>query len=169
MTLNEFFVYLNSHPGLVLFYFLAVPSVALLLGWITEGEGHVSPWSYLYSGLVYAICIPGIFAVALGIYLFLFERGGNSIFSLNLLTQALPVVSMLATLGIIRRNTPFEYIPGFGKLSSLMTVIVGVFVLMYILERTRLFVWINMPVHIFLLTIVGLVVGLRFALKSMLR
>jgi hypothetical protein len=168
MTLNEFFIYLNEHPSLVLLYFLAIPALALLISWITENEGNASPWNYLYSVLVYGVCIPGIFATALGIYLFLFERG-TSVFSLNLLTQALPVVSMLVTLGIIRRDTPFEYVPGFGKLSSLMTVIVGVFVLMYILERTRLFVWINLPVHVFLLTIVGLVLLLRFSLKNLLK
>ena len=116
---------------------------------------------------MYAGCIPGVFAFALNIYLFLFERG-NSIFNANLLTQVLPIVSMIATLAIVRRNAPFEYIPGFGKLSSLMLMIGAVFVLMYFLNRLHLVAWVNVPVHYLLLIIGGLLLAFRFGLKSLI-
>ncbi len=167
MTLREFFSYLDANPMMVLAFLLAIPFIALLAGFISKGEGHLSPWKYLYSLLVYAICVPGILAAALAVYVFLFERGG-SIFNANLMTQMLPVVSMIVTLGIIRRNVPFQYVPGFGKLSSLMTLIGSVFIIMYVMQKVNLFVWINLPAHYFLLTIVGLILVMRYTLKSMI-
>lgn len=167
MTLREFFDYLGAHPLTVAGFFLLIPLIALLAGWMGRGEGHLSPWRYLYSLLVYAVCIPGIFSITLSVYLFLFERGG-SIMNLNLLTQVAPALSMILTLGIIRRNTPFESIPGFGKLSSLMMTIGAVFVLMYLLDRTHLIAFVRVPVQYLLLIVVGLLVVLRFGFKQLI-
>lgn len=167
MTLREFFDYLGAHPLTVVGFFLLIPLIALLAGWIGRGEGHLSPWRYLYSLLVYAVCIPGIFSITLSVYLFLFERGG-SIMNLNLLTQVAPALSMILTLGIIRRNTPFESIPGFGKLSSLMMTIGAVFVLMYLLDRTHLIAFVSVPVQYLVLIVVGLLVVLRFGFKQLI-
>ena len=89
MTLREFFDYLGAHPLTVVGFFLLIPLIALMAGWMGRGEGHLSPWRYLYSLLVYAVCIPGIFSITLSVYLFLFERGG-SIMNANLLTQVVP-------------------------------------------------------------------------------
>lgn len=165
MTLREFFDYLSANPAIVMLYFLCIPFTAFLAGILGKGEGHLAPWKYLYATLIYLVCVPGIFAAALAVYLFLFERGG-SILNVNLLTQVLPIVSMVVTLGIIRRNTPFEYIPGFGKLSSLMLMIASVFVLMYFLDRLHLVAWVNVPVLYLLLIVGGLLLAFRYALKS---
>lgn len=167
MTLREFFDYLGAHPLTVVGFFLLIPLIALLAGWMGRGEGHLSPWRYLYSLLVYAVCIPGIFSITLSVYLFLFERGG-SIMNLNLLTQVAPALSMILTLGIIRQNTPFESIPGFGKLSSLMMTIGAVFVLMYLLDRTHLIAFVRVPVQYLVLIVVGLLVVLRFGFKQLI-
>ncbi len=167
MTLREFFDYLGAHPLIVVGFFLLIPLIALLAGWMGRGEGHLSPWRYLYSLLVYAVCIPGIFSITLSVYLFLFERGG-SIMNLNLLTQVAPALSMILTLGIIRRNTPFESIPGFGKLSSLMMTIGAVFILMYLLDRTHLIAFVRVPVQYLVLIVVGLLVVLRFGFKQLI-
>ena len=167
MTLREFFDYLSQNPIVVLAFFLAIPFTALLAGIFGKGEGHLSPWKYLYSALVYLICVPGIFAAALAVYLFLFERGG-SIFNVNLLTQVLPLFSMILTLGLIRRNVSFEQIPGFGKLSGLMIMIASVFVLMYFLDRLHLVAWVHVPVQYLLLIVAALLLVFRFGLKSLI-
>lgn len=167
MTLREFFDYLGAHPLTVVGFFLLIPLIALMAGWMGRGEGHLSPWRYLYSLLVYAVCIPGIFSITLSVYLFLFERGG-SIMNANLLTQVVPALSMILTLGIIRRNTAFESIPGFGKLSSLMMTIGAVFVLMYLLDRTQLIAFVRVPVQYLVLIVVGLLIALRFGFKQLI-
>lgn len=165
MTLREFFDYLSANPAVVMAFFLGIPFTALLAGILGKGEGHLSPWKYLYAVLIYLVCVPGIFAAALAVYLFLFERGG-SIFNVNLLTQALPIASMILTLGIIRRNAPFAHIPGFDKLSNLMLMIASVFVLMYFLDRLHLVAWVNVPVQYLVLIVAGLLLAFRLALKS---
>lgn len=168
MTLGEFFNYLGEHPLVITGYFLLIPLIALLAGWMGRGEGYKSPWKYLYGFLVYAVCIPGIFSVALSIYLFLFERGG-SILNTNILTQVVPAISMILTLSIIRRNVLFENIPGFGKLSSLMLMIGAVFVLMWLLDRTHLIAFVRIPVHFLVLIVIGLLLVFNYSFKKLIR
>src|SRR5690606_23579470 len=117
MTLAEFFTWTGAHPGLVLGYFIAIPLIALIAYVFSRGEGHLSPWRYLFAILIYLVAIPGIFAVTLSIYLFLFER--RSIMETNLFTQVLPVLSMLGTFLLVRRQVSLRHIPGMDRLSSL--------------------------------------------------
>ncbi len=167
MTVEEFYTYLNTHTLAVLFLFFSIPVIALVINWICSGEGEQSPWKYIYAMLIYAACIPGILSVALGIYLFLFEPG-SSIYRLNLLTHVLPVVAMIATLAIIRRNVALDYVPGFGRISTFIFMILAIFILMYIMQRLHLIMWIYMPAQYFLLTVVGLLLILHFSLKRLI-
>ena len=82
MTLQEFFELLTNNPAYIIFYFSIIPFAAFLAGVLGKGEGHLTPWNYLYSALIYLVCVPGIFAVTLDVYLFLFEK--QSIFELSL-------------------------------------------------------------------------------------
>lgn len=167
MTLGEFFNYLNQNPQVIMAYFIAVPVLALFVGWIDRDNGLESPWKYLHGLLAYAACIPGIFSITLSVYMFLFERGG-SILNTNLLTQIVPVLSMILTLSIIRRNVPWEYVPGTGRLSSLMTMIAAAFILMYLLNRTHIFAFVAIPIHYLILMVIGLLLAFRFAFRTMI-
>ena len=111
MTLAEFFEWIGERPGLILSYFIAIPVVALLAGLFNKGEGHLSPWKYLFSVLIYLVAIPGIFAVTLSVYMFLFER--RSIMDTNMYTQVLPIFSMIVTILIIKREVDLDLVPGF--------------------------------------------------------
>ena len=166
MSLGEFFDYLGSNPLVVLAFFIGIPFTALIAGVLGKGEGNQSPWKYLYAALIYLVCVPGIFAVALSVYFFLFERG--SIMNANVFVQILPILSMVLTLAIIRKNVTFDLIPGFGKLSSLMTMIGSVFILMYLLDRLHLVAWVNVPVQYLILIVAGLLVAFRYGLKSLI-
>jgi hypothetical protein len=166
MTLGELFRFLGENPTYITAYFLMIPILALIANWISIGEGHQSPWKYLYAVLVFAACVPGVFSVGLSVYHFLFERG--SIMNTNVLTQILPVLSMAITISIIKRNVPLSYVPGSERISSLMLMIGATLVLMYIIDRTRLFVFVNVPVGAFLLILVGLLVVMRYASKKVM-
>lgn len=166
MTLSEFFDYLSSNPVVLLAYFIGIPFTALLANVMGKGEGNESPWKYLYSALIYLVCVPGIFAVALSVYFFLFERG--SLMNANVLIQILPIVSMVLTLAFVRRNATFDLIPGFGKLSNLMLMIGSVFVLMYLLDRIHLVAWVNIPVQYLIVIVAGLLIAFRYGFKSMI-
>jgi hypothetical protein len=143
MTFQEFLNYLGQNPSSILMYFSLIPLTAVLAGFLGKGEGHVSPWNLLYSVLIFAVCIPGIFAFSLNVYLFLFER--RSIFESDMLSQVLPVFSMIGTLLVISRNVDFAHIPGFGKLSALMLVIGVTFMFMWLLDRTHIYVIAYLP------------------------
>jgi hypothetical protein len=137
MTLGDFFNICAENPAVLIFYALALPLTALLALMFGRGEGHLSPWKYLYSVLIYLACIPGIFAITLSLYLFLFEQ--HSILDTNVYTQILPVLSMIATVLLIRKNVSLDKVPGFGKLSGLLMVLFAVIVLLWILDRMRIF------------------------------
>jgi hypothetical protein len=166
LTLQEFFNYISDNPTEITVFFLAVPATALIAGWISRGEGHQAPWNYLYAALIFAACIPGIFAITLSVYFFLFERG--SIKQVNMLTQVLPILSMFLTLGIVRRNVSYNQIPGFDRISSLMFMIGAIIILMYLLDRTRIFAFVHLPVQYLLFIIVGLLLVIRYGMKQVI-
>lgn len=161
MTLKQFFDFISLHPAVLLFYAVAVPLSALLTGLFSRGEGHLSPWKYLYSFLIFFVCVPGIFAVTLNIYLFLFER--QSIWDANLYTQVLPVLVMLLTLTIIKKAVNLDTIPGFGKLTGLILMISSILVIMWFLDKTHIYVFSYMPFFQVVLLIVFLLVVIRLA------
>lgn len=166
MTIREFIQWVGENPALTLAFFGLPPFTALVAWLLGKGEGHLSPWKYLYTVLVFLSCIPGIFSVALSVYLFLFERG--SIMNTDIFTQILPFASMLLTLYLVKRNVSFEAIPGFGRISDLIFMIGAIIVVMWLLDRTHIYAFSYIPIHVLLLLVIGLLLVFRFALKRAL-
>lgn len=160
MTLQEFFDLLGQNPAYVLFFYFMVPFTALLAGWIAKGEGHLSPWKYLYAVLIYLACVPGIFAVTLNIYFFLFER--RSVLDANIYTQILPIISMIFTLFIVRKNVNLDRVPGFDKLSGLITMISATLAIMWFVDRTRIYAITFLPFPVVILLFAGLLLLIRY-------
>jgi hypothetical protein len=160
MTLQELFDHLAGHPVWILSFFILLPITALLLGWIAKEQEHVSPWSYVYSALIYLACVPGIFAVTLSVYVFIFER--RSIFQTDVYTQILPIVSMIVTLLIIRRSVDLDRIPGFEKITGLIMMITATLVFMWVLDKTHIWVVSFLPFWQGILIFIGLLLVIRF-------
>lgn len=160
MTLNELFTAIGDNPTYVVFYFSIIPFTALLSGWFGRDEGHLTPWKELYAALIYLVSIPGIFAVTLNIYLFLFER--RSVMDTDIYNQILPIVSMLLTFAIIRKNVNLDYIPGFGKLGALVMIITSALAIMWFIDRTRIIVFSYLRFEMVLLIFAGLLIAIRF-------
>jgi hypothetical protein len=139
--------------------------IALLALFFSKGQGHLSPWKYMYSVLIYLVAIPGIFAVTLNIYLFLFER--RSIMDTNLYTQVIPVVSMLATFILIRKQVDLVEVPGFDKLSGLITIISILMVIMWIIDKTHIYAITFMPFYVVVLILVAGFLLIRLGLKRL--
>ena len=117
MTLRDIFDHVSANPSLLLWFLLSIPLLAFVTSiWQDPNTPpQQSQTRYIYAVLAYAAAIPGIFAFTLNLYTFLFER--QSIWTMNLVTQVLPIITMVITLMIIKRSIPFEYVPAFGKLS----------------------------------------------------
>ncbi len=162
MTLGEFFQVSSQNPSVILFYFLALPLSAALALLFARGSGHESPWKYLYTALVYLACVPGIFAITLSAYLLIFEN--QSALDINLYTQVLPIVSMALTLWLITRNVSLDNVPGFDKLSGLLLIILGVLIIMWILDKTRLIAFTYIPLQWVVLIMVAIFVVIRIGI-----
>jgi hypothetical protein len=163
MTIREMITWVGDNPTMTILFFSLPPFTALVAWLLGRGEGHVSPWKYLYSVLVFMACIPGIFSVGFSVYLFLFERG--SIMNTDVFTQILPIASMITTLSLVRRNVSYDAIPGFDRISSLMFMIGALIVVMWLLDRTHIVAFSYIPIHVLLLIVVGLLLLFRLSLK----
>ncbi|MFC5407890.1 hypothetical protein ACFPMF_01120 [Larkinella bovis] len=162
MTLQDFFQFVSSNPALLTVFLLSIPALAFIVNvWSGEKAEEIWRWRFVYATLVYLACIPGIFAVTLNVYLFLFER--QSIWQMNLITQVLPVLTMVATLMIIKQKLPFSYIPGFGKLSGFMTLIAAAIGILWFIDRTRIYAVTYIPFVYIIVGFVGLLLLIRFA------
>ncbi len=167
MTLGDFFEAVGNNPQPTIFYFLALPIAAYLLDIFAKDEGHLSPWRYIYSGLIYLCSIPGIFAITLSIYLFFFER--RSVMDINIYTQILPILSMVVTLWLIRRNITFESIPGFDRMTSLLTLLLALIGVMWVLDRTRIWAITFVPFHYFIIFFIAILILVRVCWKGMFK
>ena len=153
MTLGEFFEMCGRNPGLLLGYFILIPLVAFLALLFAKNQGHLSPWKYLYAVLIYLVCLPGIFAITLSVYLFLFER--RSIMDTNMYTQVLPILSMIFTIILIKKSVSLDAVPGFGKLSGLLLVIGVLMIIMWIIDKTHIYSVTFMPFWVVVLILVA--------------
>jgi len=161
MTLQQFFEWAGNNSGLVAGYFLLIPILAAIMWWVAQGHGHENPWRYIYSVLIYLVCIPGIFAFTLSLYIFVFQRG--DIFQTDLLLQFLPILSMVVTLWLIRRNVSFDQIPWFDNISRLITILFITFILMFLADRVHIYSITFVPLWQIVLIFIALVVGIRYA------
>jgi hypothetical protein len=165
MTLGEFFERCSQNPELLLGFYILIPLIALLAMLFSKGQGQLSSWKYLYSILIYLVAIPGIFAVTLSVYLFLFEQ--RSIMDTNIYTQVIPVVSMLATFILVRKQIDLDLVPGFDKLSGLVTILTVLIMVMWVLDKTHIFSVTIIPFYfVILMLIIGFLV-IRMALRRL--
>ena len=143
MTLQQLFQRIGENPNFLLFYFLIIPIAAIIAGILGKGKGHLSPWKYLYASLIYLVSIPGIFAVALNVYFFLFQRG--DVMQTDVYLQVLPIIIMFLTIYVIRKNVNLSLIPGFDKISDLWFMLFATMFLMWLLEKIRIVVFSYLP------------------------
>jgi len=137
MTIEDLIQLVGNHP-LALAGVLAAPPLLSLLLMPVHGEkgGSRAPWKYIYTLLVYAACIPGMFAAVLTGYLLLFRN--ENLLKLDLLVYVLPLVAMIVTLLLIRRAVEsFDDVPGFGRLSGLMLMLAISFGIAFALHRVH--------------------------------
>lgn len=160
MTLQEFLTMVGNQPIYVLVYFSIIPFTALLALIIGRNEGNLNPWTWLYSALIYLVSVPALFSLTLSIYLFLFER--RSILDTDVYFQIVPVFSFFITLYLIRKNVSFDEIPGFDKLSGLVMMIFAVFLIMWIMDKTRIYTITFVPFYQVILIFIALFLVVRF-------
>jgi hypothetical protein len=138
MTLQDLFDQIGQNPSLIIGFFVGLPIFTFVALLFSKHESYDVPWRYLYSGVIYAACIPGMFAITLIIYTFLFE--GKSLLNVNFFVYFLPIFSMIVTLLILRSKLDIKRIPGFDELSGFLMMIAAAFIVVLLIQKTRIWV-----------------------------
>jgi len=168
MTTRDLIELAGQHPAVLLIAFVLPPLIAWLAGKVHGKEqGKLAPWKYLYSALVYLVCIPGMFAGVITAYT-LFMSGEN-LLDANLLVYFLPIASMTATLVLIRKNVSFEEVPGFDRLSGLMAMVGCSFALALFIQKTRIFLFFGGSIQTLFLLAAGVFAMLKWGTYMLFR
>lgn len=165
MTLGELVQVLGENSFYPIFLFLILPFSALLGNIMAKGEGHESPWCFFYTALIYLSVIPGIFSILLNLFHMMFEK--RSIYQTNMVTDILPIVSMIVTLILIKRNVPFSAIPGFGKMTGFLSIVACIMVLFFFVEKTNLFIFSALPFTWILIILLVVFAVIRLGTKKL--
>ncbi len=161
MTLRELFAAVDAARVPLLIALAAVAVLTALIGVLHgRGNGGRAPWRHLYAVLVYAACGPGIFAAVAVVYALLFTR--DNLLDLNAATYLAPIAAMILTLGVMRRNVSFDEVPGFHRLTGLMTMIGAVFAIALILRSLRVWLFFSASLVWFFVLVVALFVLVKW-------
>ena len=103
MTVRDLINMAGENWAIVLIALAAPPVAAFGVGLLVRrADSGIGSWRYLYSALVYVVCIPGMLAAVLTAYaLFLTQQDLRDV---NLLIYFGPIVSMGITLLLVRRH-----------------------------------------------------------------
>lgn len=165
MSIQELLNALRPYSWVLLVWFLLVPVLTWLYGRLHSREhGHYKPHRYIYSGLLAISGLPGLIAFMLCIYTLLILRG--NMLEVNIFVYFLPIISMVATLLVARRNVELKKIPGFGRIMGAIIILSAVFFALFLLLNTRLFLFIGGGFGVLLIIILLIVAAVWYGWKK---
>ncbi|MBK9991158.1 MAG: hypothetical protein IPP19_10585 [Verrucomicrobia bacterium] len=140
MSISDLINLASGHQLVLVAVFVLIPLLAWVVGRLHRpGEGRTTPWKYAYAVLVYLTCVPGMFASVITAHSLFFSR--ENLLHVSLPVYFLPIFSMVVTLMFIRRAVSFDDVPGFDRLSGLMTLVGVSFAIALAIQKTNIFVF----------------------------
>ena len=133
MTLQELINWFDLNSKIIITYYAVIFICSFLGLLLFKNKSNNKVVQYFYSLLVHAVSIPGMFSLVLTLYSFFMLK--RNLLALNLLVYVLPIIASIIVLVIINKTIKMKDIPGFGRLSGLLTLIVIVGFLTYILQK----------------------------------
>ncbi|WP_438712233.1 hypothetical protein ACSTS3_07415 [Aquimarina muelleri] len=164
MTVQDIIQWFENYPFLIIGYFTILIFISLLGLAMVNRRNFKSPITLLYSLLVYAVTIPGLLALIITAYSFLFLK--TNLLEINILAYFVPIIAMIIVLFIINKTVPMHLIPGFGKLSGLFVIIAITFIITYVLQKMFFGVFFVGRIQYLLLFFLALLFILRIAWKK---
>lgn len=146
---------------------LGVPAVATLVSMISGRVHERSPWRFVYSVLVYAACVPGIFSAVLMAYMVGFAR--ENILDAPLATTIGPVIAMIVTLGMLSRRAHFRDLPGFDRLGGLMLTLAMTAIFGLLIAKTHFMVMFRGSFIQLVVLCVVVFLGMQYGFRLMFR
>ena len=166
VSILELFGYFEEHPWYLIGYTVGLPLVAIVLRLLHGAlRAQLAPWKYFYTAIIYLSCIPGIFVLFSALYLGVFRR--ENLLALDIVVYALPVLSMIFTLFIVKRTIDFDDIPGFQRISGLFAITVATFALLLVLDRLRILIFFRASIIWFLVLGVAIFLGLKIGARML--
>ncbi|HJL60314.1 MAG TPA: hypothetical protein QF517_00040 [Pseudomonadales bacterium] len=163
MTIQDLIDQLGNYGFYIAFYFVLPPLFGWSLGFVTYNrEGRIMFFDYVYSVLIYLVCIPGVISAVLIGYSLFFVR--QNLLEVNFLIYFVPIISMALSFFLIGRRVSFNRLPGFGRLSGLMMMIGLSFLVVLALFKLRLIIGFFGSLES--LVVIGIVVFLMFKYAS---
>ncbi len=167
MTIREL-ISLADHNSTVVLVGLAMPSVIALAAAPLHGPGRggETPWKYVYSLLVYAVCVPGTFAASLIAYSFLVTK--ENLLDASIVVYVAPLAAMAVCLSIMGRNVDFDEVPGFDKIFGLIGLLGLTFLSALLIQKTRIGVVFFGSAATLLLFLAGIFLAFRFCARRVM-
>lgn len=159
MTTYELMHAAGQHPGGLAMALGGPVLVALALQLGPQDPRGNSLWAYAWSLVVYLSSVPGMLAAAVLLYSVALPR--HDLLKLDLLTTALPVLGMVATLSLAHRKVRLGELPGVDRLGGFLMLLAVTMVSLIAIDRLR----IAMVFHGSFWQFLGLGVGLFVAFK----
>lgn len=85
---------------------------------------------------------------------------------MNMMVDVLPLLSMILTLFLIKKNVDFKEIPGFGKLTGFVGSIAGLMLVFFVLEKMHLIVFSYLPIQWLVIALVVAFIAIRLFTKK---
>ena len=167
MKIQELLDWFANHANLVLSYFIIVFAISLIGLLFVNQKNFKPPVSYFYSVLVYATAIPGILGLILLLYRFFFLK--NNLLQIDIVTHFVPLISAILILAVINKTIPMSIVPGFGKLSGLLIIVLVTFIVTYVLQRMFFGVFFVGKLQYLALFFLLLLVGLKVAWNKIVK
>ena len=117
---------------------LLVVGLRLLHGPTGGGD---NPWRYAHAVLAFWASLPGMLATCVLAYALVFGEGSPLDQPVSVVLAVIgPVLGMVATLGLMSRLVDVGRVPGFGRISGMLTVLAVSFLVVLLLRRLRFWV-----------------------------
>jgi hypothetical protein len=168
MTTRDFIAVSGEHWIVLAALFVALPLITWLCGQMHgRDHGGAAPWKYVYSGLVYLACVPGLFAAVLTAYTLFLSR--ENLLDVNPLVYFLPIVSMVVTLVLMRKQVDFREVPGFDRLSGLMAMMGCSFAIALAIQKTNIWIFFGGSIEKLFLLAAGVFALLKWGTHALFR
>jgi hypothetical protein len=134
MTLQQIIELIGTNPKTILTYYLVVIALAIILALFVNKDNFKSPFTYIYSVLIYAVSIPAVVSVVLVIYGFFFRK--IDFLQVDVLSYFLPIIALGIVFVIFNKTVGLAQIPGFKRVSGLFMMITLALFVAYVLQKT---------------------------------
>jgi len=142
MTIRQLMTDVSMQPMWVQLAALAIPVVFTLFCSLfhEEADGNQWPWKYVYSLIIFAVCIPGIFSMVVTGYSMFFAS--ENLLDANVLFIFGPLATMLLTVQVIKWNRiSIDRLPGFKRLIGFGMMIGAASVGALLINKSRIVIW----------------------------